>query len=135
MNVLVSCFNSSITIVLREEYVSLSDGPMTYLCVGPTALFFILASACLIVYSARILEGFHLIRYKIYHPPNDSLHRFVATVNHLSMDYPLLALPLRDREVISFHDRLPCIVCVYCFIVRTHHLDLLSKLLAYYLAT
>ena len=35
--VLVSCFNSSKTIVLREECVSLSDGPVTCLCVGPTA--------------------------------------------------------------------------------------------------
>ena len=49
---------------------------------------------------------------QIYHPPNDSLHRFVATANHLSMDYPLRALPLRDREVISLCNKLPCIFCI-----------------------
>ena len=35
--------------------------------------------------------------------------------------------------MVSLRDKLPCIVYVYDFIVRTHHLDLLSRLLAYYL--
>ena len=51
-----------------------------------------------------------------------------------------VALPLLDREVIT-NFTIGCLasgflLChVYCFMVRTHHLDLLSRLLVYHLAT
>ena len=85
------------------------------------------------VYSARILEEFHLIRYKIYHPPKDSLRRRTVVLPTLHRVHTDCFTPPRQGGDTSFHDRLPCIVYVYDFIVRTHHLDLLSRLLAYYL--
>ena len=81
----------------------------------------------LIVYSARILGEFHPIHLDLS-PTTDSLHRFVATANHLSMDYPLLTLPLRDREVTTnFTIRFITHNNAYCFMVSTH-IDLRSML-------
>ena len=81
----------------------------------------------LIVYSARILEEFHLIRLLpcilMIH-----IHRFVVTANRLSTDYPLLTLPLRDREVTTnFTIRFITHNNAYCFMVSTH-IDLRSML-------
>ena len=53
-----------------------------------TLRLFVVHSALLLssVYSARILEEFHLIHLDLS-PTIDSLHRFVVTANHLSTDY------------------------------------------------
>lgn len=76
------------------------------------------------VYSARILEEFHLMRLLpcilMIH-----IHRLIVTANHLSMDYWLIALPLRDREVTTnFTIRFITHNDAYCFMVWTHHQDL-----------
>ena len=57
-------FSTLLTCVcLRKEYVSLSNNLRApALFTDSTACFLLLAVACLIVYSARILEEFHLIR-------------------------------------------------------------------------
>ena len=67
---------------------------------------------------ARILEEFHLIRVAALHL-TDSLPRLL--VNQV-------ALPLRDRKVVSFHDKIYHPQYVYCFIDYAEQLDLLSNL-------
>ena len=88
------------------------------------------------VYSARILEEFHLIRLLpcilMIHIRRISEQRYLFKFR----DIIILSLPLRDREVATnFTIRFITHNNAYCFISRTHHLDLLSRLLASYSAT
>lgn len=59
--------------LLREEYVSLSNGPNGSLCADPTACFFVPASACLLLIQ-RIIPSLQLIRYSSCHPPTFFVH-------------------------------------------------------------
>lgn len=55
-NVLVSCFSSSRTTVLREEYVSLSDDPNDVLCIGPTAFCCAFSFAAVFCFISHFFE-------------------------------------------------------------------------------
>jgi len=62
----------------QEERVHYRTGPRAPKLIVGLRLFTVHSALLLAsVYSARILEEFHLIRYKIYHPPNAPLHRIL----------------------------------------------------------
>lgn len=90
---LFSCFNMDVSVRQREEYVSLSDDlRVPELFTDPTACFLLLA-CCLphFIYSARILEEFHLIRlslsptYPSLYTSRDRGQQFLHTVKPLRL--------------------------------------------------
>ena len=102
-----------------------------------TLRLFVVHSALLLssVYSARILEEFHLIHHTSLLVTHLKIHftDFLQYYLHY-IGFIQVALPLRDRKVVSLYDKIYHPQLTYIdFIVRTHHLDLLSRLLAYYL--
>ena len=98
---------------------------------------FVVHSALLLssVYSARILEEFHLIHldlsptYRFTSPTSILTHYPVASIVFI-----LVALPLLDREVVlrftigCLASELLALINVYDFIISTEHMDLLSML-------
>ena len=81
---------------------------------------FVVHSALLLssVYSARILEEFHLIRLDL--SPTYLLFNYTET------GYSLIPILITVR--INNFDKLPCIINVYDFVVSTEHIDLQSTL-------
>ena len=99
--------------VYAVSYVSLSDGPLEVSVPRPYgALFSSLGCAysTLIVYSARILEEFHLIRLRfITHLKIhfSGFHSYYLCIKHKV--HPGRFTPPRQGGGTSLHDRLPCI--------------------------
>ena len=84
------------------------------------------------VYSARILEEFHLIHLDL----SPTYLAFHNTSGQEGVNASYSLAPAYDFSLrLVGYDKLPCIINAYCFIGRTHHLDLLSKLLVSYYAT
>ena len=130
--------------VYAVSYVSLSDGPLEVSVPRPYgALFSSLGCA----YSTLIIlcHSFAMTQVREYWRNSTSYTSDLSPTYSFASPNPFhqrttfrrtsysFSLPLRDREVVSLRDRLPCIIDVYDFMVRTHHLDLLSKLLVYHL--
>lgn len=91
---------------------------------------FVVHSALLLssVYSARILEEFHLIHLDL--SPTSCLSQFYETGR---CDVPILIFQYVSAYLMA--TKLPCIINVYCFMVSTH-IDLRSMLrLVSHLAT
>lgn len=128
--VLVSCFiYDGLCVYVRSTFHYRTVSELQNSSQTLRFVFFFWQLLASFVYSARILEGFHLIHldlsptYLAYHTLRDRKKWFTYT-----------DISVRNN-IIYGYDKLPCIINVYCFISRTHHLDLLSKLLASYSAT
>ena len=133
MTGLLFLFLSLRACAVREEYVSLSNGLWLQNQINPTACFLLLAYCLPHLFIVHEYWRDSTSYIQIYHPLKIHIYR-VLFISEPSFDGLITHFfyPSVTGRWLLVSRQLPCIIDVYDFIVRTHHLDLLSKLLAYY---